>query len=67
MFYFLLFLLNKFFVAASKPTVEKNKTWFILYATSRGRNNKVFNSFTLGLIASIKNIQQNVRENIVQC
>ena len=45
------FLLNNIFVAANKPRKIK----------------QVLNFFsTLGFIASIKNIKQNIRDNIVQ-
>ena len=54
------FLLNKVFVAASKPKAKRNKTGFILYASnspplnSRAKNKSSFNFFsTIGLIASI--------------
>ena len=52
---------------------KRNKTGFILYApdfpplNSRVKIKQVFNFFsTLGFMASIKNIKQNIRENIVQ-
>ena len=56
-----------------------NKTGFILYALRQPftkQSRKIFNYnlnlikfllSTLGLIASIKNIEQNIRENIVKC
>ena len=52
------FLLNKVFVAASKPKAKRNKTGFILYASNSPPLNsltkkQVFNFLsTLGLMAS---------------
>ena len=57
--YIFLFLLNNIFIAANKPNKKRNKTGFMLYSA--------LNSPEKGLIASIRNIQQNIRENIVQC
>ena len=67
------FVLNKVFVAARKHNRQKN--CFILYASdwtplnSRVKIKKnVLNFFsTLCFIASIKNIKQNIRENVIQC
>ena len=68
-------LLYNVFVAASKHKAKRNNTGFILYAlkfstplNSRVKNKISFNFFsTLGLIAPIKIIKQNLGENIVQC
>ena len=72
--YFFSFLSNNVFVAANEHNTKKKKTGFILYSpdfpplNSRVKYKQVFNLFSmLCLIASIKNIKQNIRENIVQC
>ena len=61
------------FVTASKPKTKRNKTCFSLYASnspplnSLAKDKTSFNFFsTLGLIVSIKNIKQNIWENIVK-
>ena len=68
------FVLNKVFVAATKPSMKRNKNGFISYSpyypslNSREKVKQVLNFFsTLGLMPSIKNFKQNKRENIVQC
>ena len=69
------FLLFNVFVAASKPTAQRNKTGFILYAlksppiNSRIKNKTSFDFIFyyiiyIGLISPIKNIKQNIRENV---
>ena len=61
---------NNVFVVANKPNTIRTKTGFILYASdSPPLNSRIkeqgLNFFsTLGLIASIKNILQNIRKNI---
>ena len=72
MYYILSFLLNKVFVAATKPTAQRNKTDFISHSpdhpplNSRIKIKQGLNFFSaIGLIASIKNIKQNIGENIV--
>ena len=66
------FVLNKVFVDARKHNTKKKKKWLYfvhLQLTSpKQTRKKVFILFfTLCFIASIKNIKQNTRENIVEC
>ena len=72
---FFLFLLNNVFIA-DKTNTKRNKSGFILYALEFEFDSPPLNSLVknktrnffpmLGLIASIKNIKQNIQENIVQ-
>ena len=62
-----------FLVVNNKPDMKRNKTGYIIYSSdssplnSRIKNKQVLNLFPmLGLIVSIKNIEQNIQENIVQ-
>ena len=68
------FILNTVFVTTNKPNTKRNKTVFILYAPDFPPPNSCVKEFVvtffsmLGLIiALIKNIKQNIQENILQC
>ena len=69
--------MNNIVVATSKPKAKRNKTVFNFYVldspplTPPFPHEKIkqvsFFFSTLGFIAPIKYMEQNVRENIVQC